>query len=83
MPEPTIEPPFSCECECCGRDTPTTICLDVEGNAVLLCIDCQEGDSVASFLGRCMHCSYTRHPCSTYELATIILALLDRGRTDV
>ena len=29
-------------CECCERDTATTICLDVEANAVLLCIDCQD-----------------------------------------
>jgi hypothetical protein len=32
---------------------------------------------------RCEHCHFTRHPCSVHELATIVLALLDRGRTDV
>ena len=31
---------------------------------------------------RCEHCHYTRHPCDVYELAQIVLALLDRGRTD-
>ena len=31
---------------------------------------------------RCEHCHYTRHPCDVYELATVVLALLDRGRTD-
>ena len=25
---------------------------------------------------------YTRHPCDVYELATCVLYLLDRGRTD-
>lgn len=30
---------------------------------------------------RCMHCHYTRHPCDVYELATIVLTLLDEGRT--
>ena len=37
-----IVPQIDSLCECCGRDTPTTICLDIEGNAVLLCLDCQE-----------------------------------------
>ncbi len=32
---------------------------------------------------RCKHCHYTRHPCDVYELASIVLALLDRGRTDL
>lgn len=27
---------------------------------------------------RCEHCHYTRHPCEVYELATIVLALIDR-----
>ena len=27
---------------------------------------------------RCAHCHYTRHPCSVFELAQIVLALLDR-----
>jgi hypothetical protein len=27
---------------------------------------------------RCEHCHYTRHPCSTYDLATAVLQLLDR-----
>ena len=27
---------------------------------------------------RCSHCHYTRHPCDVYELATIVLALIDR-----
>jgi hypothetical protein len=31
---------------------------------------------------RCEHCHYTRHPCDVYELAQIVLTLLDRGRTD-
>ena len=31
---------------------------------------------------RCAHCHYTRHPCSTYELATAVLQLLDRDRPD-
>jgi hypothetical protein len=31
---------------------------------------------------RCEHCHYTRHPCDVYELATAVLYLLDRGRTD-
>ena len=24
---------------------------------------------------RCEHCSYTRHPCDTYDLASMVLAL--------
>ena len=35
-----------------------------------------------SFPDRCMLCSYTRHPCSTFELAEAVLYLLDEGRTD-
>jgi hypothetical protein len=31
---------------------------------------------------RCEHCHYTRHPCDVHELATAVLFLLDRGRTD-
>jgi hypothetical protein len=31
---------------------------------------------------RCEHCHYTRHPCDVYELASCVLFLLDRGRTD-
>ena len=31
---------------------------------------------------RCAHCHYTRHPCDVYDLATAVLQLLDRGRTD-
>ena len=31
---------------------------------------------------RCELCHYTRHPCSTHDLATAVLQLLDRGRTD-
>lgn len=27
---------------------------------------------------RCEHCHYTRHPCDIYDLASIVLALLDR-----
>jgi hypothetical protein len=27
---------------------------------------------------RCEHCHYVRHPCSVHELATIVLALIDR-----
>jgi len=30
---------------------------------------------------RCEHCHYTRHPCEVYDLATMVLALLDQGRT--
>lgn len=26
---------------------------------------------------RCAHCHYTRHPCETYELASVVLMLLD------
>ena len=40
--------------------------------------DRQRGNSYA----RCMHCHYTRHPCDVYDLATTVLMLLDRGRTD-
>lgn len=29
---------------------------------------------------RCALCNYTRDPCSTYDLATMVLALLDEGR---
>jgi len=36
----------------------------------------QQGD--VGFPGRCAHCHFTRHPCSVYELATIVLALIDR-----
>jgi hypothetical protein len=32
--------------------------------------------------GRCMHCHYVRHPCSAYELATVLLAVLDREAPD-
>lgn len=31
---------------------------------------------------RCELCHYTRHPCESYDLATTVLYLLDRGRTD-
>ena len=31
---------------------------------------------------RCEHCHYTRHPCTTYDLATAVLQLLDRGAPD-
>jgi len=31
---------------------------------------------------RCEHCHYTRHPCDVYDLATAVLALLDRVGTD-
>ena len=31
---------------------------------------------------RCEHCHFTRHPCDVYELASVVLFLLDRGRTD-
>lgn len=30
---------------------------------------------------RCEHCHYTRHPCDVYDLATMVLTLLDEGRT--
>jgi hypothetical protein len=40
--------------------------------------DQQEGNGYA----RCMHCHYTRHPCDVYDLATTVLMLMDRGRTD-
>jgi len=45
----------------------------------------QQGDVIASiepFPGRCALCSYTRHPCDVYELASVVLELLDAGRTD-
>ena len=45
----------------------------------------QQGDVIASiepFPGRCALCHYTRHPCDVYELASVVLALLDRGRPD-
>lgn len=29
---------------------------------------------------RCELCHYTRHPCSTHDLASAVLQLLDRGR---
>lgn len=29
---------------------------------------------------RCEHCHYTRHPCEVYDLATMVLFLLDEGR---
>jgi hypothetical protein len=29
---------------------------------------------------RCMHCHYTRHPCDVFELAQMVLALIDRDR---
>jgi hypothetical protein len=31
---------------------------------------------------RCEHCHYTSHPCDAYDMATTVLELLDRGRTD-
>jgi hypothetical protein len=31
---------------------------------------------------RCALCHYTRHPCDAYDMADIVLRLLDRGRTD-
>jgi hypothetical protein len=36
-------------CKWCGRDTPTTICFDGEGNAVPACIDCQEKFSAVGY----------------------------------
>lgn len=30
---------------------------------------------------RCAICHYTHHPCETYDLATTVLMLLDRGRS--
>lgn len=27
---------------------------------------------------RCAYCHYTRHPCSVHDLASMVLALLDR-----
>ena len=32
---------------------------------------------------RCALCHYTRHPCDVFELATIVLDLLERDRPDV
>jgi hypothetical protein len=32
---------------------------------------------------RCAHCHYTRHPCSVYDLATIVLALLDTHQDSI
>lgn len=36
----------------------------------------KQGD--VGFPGRCAHCNFTRHPCDTFDLASIVLALLDR-----
>ena len=33
----------------------------------------QEGNGY----NRCEHCHYTRHPCDVYDLAVMVLALLD------
>lgn len=30
---------------------------------------------------RCAHCHYTRHPCDTYDLASMVLALIERITT--
>lgn len=32
---------------------------------------------------RCAHCHYTRHPCSVYDLATMVLSLLDTHQDSV
>ena len=32
---------------------------------------------------RCALCHYTRHPCSVYELATIVVALLDTHQDSI
>lgn len=44
--------------------------------------DPEQQDQSAAFPNRCAHCHYTRHPCDVHELATAVLWLLDRGRTD-
>jgi len=30
---------------------------------------------------RCALCNYSRHPCTTFELADAVLTFLDQGRT--
>lgn len=39
-------------------------------------------DRGSAWPGRCMHCHYSSHPCEVYDLASTVLMLLDRGRTD-
>lgn len=34
------------------------------------------------FPGRCAMCSFTRHPCDVYDLATVVLGLLDERASD-
>jgi hypothetical protein len=69
MPDPDVEPPFD------SRDDLRRFALDCQRQH-----DPQHQPQNGYL--RCALCSYTRHPCDVYDLATSVLWLLDEGRTD-